>query len=202
MARTFGAAGTRAFWEKLPRRTKQLLLGAVAALALWLGLTAFVLPQRAARLLVDQELQTLRSGVETLRQQVAAQLGGARGEDTLRAEVTTTRDRLDEMLARVPEDRSLSSTLRDLTAPADGDGVAVVSITPQPPEKRGELLELPFTLELEGTYRALCRYLGRLERLPRLVSVQRVSLESPPAGKARDLRATIAAATYISGKNP
>jgi Tfp pilus assembly protein PilO len=166
-----------------------------------LGLVAFVLPRREARLQLEREIQALLPVTASLRQQIDALKIAARGEDALRRALAETRRQLEETLARVPDRRDLSSFLRNLTAPDAEDGIAFLSITPLTPETRGELQELPFTLELEGTYQSLTRYLTRLEALPRLVTVRSVTLGSV-TGKPVVLRASVAAATYVLGKNP
>jgi len=201
MAQRFSGATLLATWEKMPPRTRALLLGVVVAGVFWLGLTSIVLPRRAARLQLEEEIRTLAPITATLRQQIEALRIAARGEDALKSALSETRRQLEETLARVPDRRDLSSFLRNLTAPESEDGIVFRSITPLPMETRGELQELPFTLELEGTYRSLTSYLTRLESLPRLVTVRSVTL-----GGAADnpvaLRATITAATYALGKNP
>lgn len=201
MTQPSSGSALRSAWGKLPPRTRYLLLGVVVALVFWLGVAGFVLPQRAARLRLVEENGALLSGTAALRQQIEALRGTARGEEALQSAIADTRRQLEETLARVPDRRELSSFLRNLTAPEAQDGIAFVSITPLPPERRGELQELPFTLELEGTYQSLTRYLARLESLPRLVTVRRVTLGGA-AGTSVVLRASVAGATYVLGKNP
>lgn len=198
--KSFGAT-LGAAWGKLPPRTRLLLLGVVVAVVFWVGLIAFVLPRRAARFQAEEEIRALEPVTASLRQQLETLRGAARGEDALRRSLAETRRQLEETLARVPDRRDLSSFLRNLTAPETEDGIAFLSITPLTPEQQGELQELPFTLEIEGTYQSLTRYLARLETLPRLVTVRRVTL-SGAASKPYVLRATVAAATYVLGKNP
>ena len=188
-------------WGKVAPRTRSLLLGAIVAAVFWLGLVAFVLPRRAARLQLEQEIQALLPVTASLRQQIDALRNAARGEDALQRALAETRRQLEETLARVPDRRDISSFLRNLTAPEADDGIAFLSITPLTPEKRGELQELPFTLELEGTYQSLTRYLARLEALPRFVTVRRVTLGGT-AGEPVTLHASVSAATYVLGKNP
>lgn len=202
MNTTIAAGFSRAAWDKMSPRTRRLLLGIVASLLVWLGLVSFVSPQRAARLRVEDEVASMLPETEALRQQIAALQNGGRGEDALRDSLNALRAQVEETLASVPENRALSSSLQDLTAPEAGDEVDFLSITPLSAEQRGELMEVPFTIELKGTYRSVTRYLARIEALPRLVTVQRVTLESLPGGKYPELRASIAAATYTLGKNP
>jgi Tfp pilus assembly protein PilO len=201
MAQPFSGAALLAGWAKVPPRTRALLLGVVVVIVFWLGMILLVLPRRAARLQLEGETQALLPVTAALRQQIEALGVAVRGEDALQRALAETRRQLEETLARVPDRRDLSSFLRNLTAPETEDGIVFLSITPLPVQKRGELQELPFTLELEGTYQSLTRYLTRLEALPRLVTVQSVTLGSV-AGKPVVLRASIAAATYALGKNP
>ena len=201
MAQSNAGTVLLAGWGKVPARTRYLLFGAVVAIVFWLGLVVFVLPLRTARLQLEREIQALLPGTAALRQQIDALRIAARGEEALQRTLTETRRQLDETLARVPEHRELASFLRNLTAPESEDGITFIAITPRPPEKRGELQELPFTLELEGTYQSLTRYLGRLESLPRVVTISSVTL-SGAAGNPVALRASVAAATYVLGQNP
>jgi len=201
MSQPFSGAALLAAWGKVPPRTRSLLLGVIVAIVFWLGLMSMVLPRREARLQLEKEIQSLIPVTASLRQQIEALRIAARGEDALQRALAQSRRQLEETLARVPESRELSSFLRNLTAPESEDGIAFLSITPLPMQQRGELQELPFTLELEGTYQSLTRYLTRLEALPRLVSVRSVTLGGA-AGKPVVLRASIAAATYVLGRKP
>jgi len=201
MAQLSSVASLKPAWAKLPPRTRYLFLGVIVAVVFWLGLISFVLPQRAARLQLEAEIQSLLPVTAALRQQIDALMIAARGEESLNHALAATRRQLEETLARVPDRRDLASFLRNLTAPEVEDGIAFLSITPLPPEQQGELQELPFTLKLEGTYQSLTRYLTRLEALPRLVTIRRVSLESA-TGKPVALLASVTAATYVLGINP
>lgn len=201
MAQPFSGAGLHAAWGKIPPRTRFLLLGVIVAIVFWLGLVSLVLPRRAARLQLEEQIRALLPVTASLRQQIEALGIAARGEEALQRALAETRRQLEETLARVPDRRDLASFLRNLTAPEVEDGIVFLSITPLPPEQRGELQELPFTLELEGTYQSLTNYLTRLEALPRLVTVQSVTLVGAP-DKPVVLRASIAAATYVLGQTP
>lgn len=201
MAQSLSGASLRAAWGKVPPRTRFLLLGVVVAVVFWLGLISFVLPRRAARLQLETEIQGLLPGTTALRQQIEALKNTARGEDALQRALVETRRRLEETLARVPDHRDIATFLRNLTAPEADDGIAFLSITPLPAEKRGELQELPFTLEIEGTYQSLTHYLARIEALPRLVTVRRITL-GVLTGKPAALRASVTAATYVLGTSP
>lgn len=201
MAQPFSSAALLASWGKVPPRTRFLLLAVIVAVVFWLGLTSFVAPRRAARLQLEEQISVLVPVTASLRQQIEALRVAARGEEALQRALAETRRQLEETLAGVPDRRELSSFLRNLTAPESEDGIAFLSITPLPMEQRGELQELPFTLEIEGTYQSLTRYLGRLESLPRLVTVRSVTLGGVP-DKPVVLRASIAAATFVLGRNP
>ncbi|MHB8836171.1 MAG: type IV pilus inner membrane component PilO [Candidatus Methylomirabilia bacterium] len=201
MAQPFSGAAVLAAWGKVPPRTRVLLFAVLVALVFWLGLMVFVVPRRAARLQLEEQIGALVPVTASLRQQIDALRVAASGEDAVQRALAETRRQLEETLARVPDHRDLSSFLRNLTAPETEDGVAFLSITPLPAEPRGELQELPFTLELEGTYQSLTRYLTRLEALPRLVTVRSVTLGAA-SGKQFVLRASIVAATYVLGKSP
>lgn len=201
MAQPFSGAALLAAWGKVPPRTRFLLLGVIVAIVFWLGLMFFVLPRRAARLQLEEQIRVLVPVTASLRQQIEALGIAARGEEALQRALGETRRQLEETLARVPDRRELSSFLRNLTAPEAEDGIVFLSITPLPMEQRGELQSLPFTLELEGTYQSLTHYLTRLEALPRLVTIRSVTLVGAP-DKPVVLRASVAAATYVLGQNP
>lgn len=201
MPHHFSGASLRPAWAKVPPRTRYLLLGVVVAVVFWLGMIAVVLPRRAARLQLEQEIQALLPVTAALRQQIETLKNAVRGEDALRLALAETRRQLEETLARVPDRRELSSFLRNLTAPEAEDGIAFLSIVPLPPEKRGELQELPFTLKLEGTFQSLTRYLARLETLPRLVTIRGVTLGGT-AGTPLALQASVEASTFVLGNNP
>lgn len=194
------ASASRVSWVNLPRRTRFLLMGILFGILVWLGLVSFLLPRRAARMRLEAEVQGLAAANEVLRQQTDTLRNEAQGEEAMQRTLTEIRRRLEETLARLPEKPALSAFLRDLTAPEEGEGIVFLSITPRTLEKRGELLELPFNLELEGTYQALTRYVARLESLARLVTVRNVVL-SDAARKSQRLRASLAAATYVLGKD-
>lgn len=187
-----------AVWRGLPRRSRTLLAAVALAALAALALAHVVLPLREARRLEARQVGEMRTALETARAQLEALRGQIAGGAALGRELEDLRASLDAVLSRVPEGRSLSAFLRDLTTSRESAAVVMHSLVPKPPEQRGEFLELPFTLEVEGTYHALASYLAYLESSVRPVRIRTLSIRSQGDQKTT-LRVSLLGGTLVAG---
>ncbi|CAG1066281.1 hypothetical protein BAC1_01889 [uncultured bacterium] len=105
-------------------------------------------------------------------------------------------DRLKTINERLPSDRHISTLLADLSE--NGSGVRILSIKPLPPEDKGELARLPFQINMESGFVPLGFYIERIEKLPRLMVIDNVTIEPKEEG-SRMLNANIFLSAYVLG---
>jgi Tfp pilus assembly protein PilO len=66
-----------------------------------------------------------------------------------------------------------------------------------PPAERGELLEIPIEIAVSGEIRQLVDLLARLERIPKLLTVQDVKIRVVNVSQPKDLLATLTLSGFI-----
>jgi Tfp pilus assembly protein PilO len=96
-------------------------------------------------------------------------------------EIMTQRAALREI---VPDDQKLDEIRAMVNAAGRQTGVHVQAFEAQALLQRDFYVEIPFTLQADGTYDSLVSFFDRVAQSERIVSVSNFSL-GPPAGQAR-----------------
>lgn len=86
--------------------------------------------------------------------------------------------RLDAAYARIPEDTRTSYVLRDLEELAEKTGAVVSNVSFADAKTVGRFLEIPFSVNLTGTFDGVTRFVDELARLTRIVTVRSYRLAS------------------------
>lgn len=68
--------------------------------------------------------------------------------------------------------------LFDLHKVLDHLGIAVLGVSPQPPQRRNLSIETPYALEIECTSRQLAELVDKMEKSPRLISISAIELDN------------------------
>ena len=114
------------------------------------------------------------------------------------AEVAELERDLDLALRQLPNRKQFEDLLQDISTAGKKVGVAIKSIDRSKEVDRDFYAEVPFNLELEGTYHDLARFFEMVAALPRIVNVgalnidvgseTRVSTRLKVSGKATTFR--------------
>jgi type IV pilus assembly protein PilO len=102
-----------------------------------------------------------------------------------------------EALAQLPNRKQFEDLLQDITTVSKKVGVQIRSIERAPEVSRDFYAEVPFRLELEGSYHGLAMFFERLARLPRIVNMGTLKIRSlDDSGAGTTLRVEGQATTY------
>ncbi len=87
--------------------------------------------------------------------------------------------RLNSLKERLPSTKQISQLLAELSGERRGDKIKIRSIKPMAVEEKGELIRLPFQINLEAGFFSFGNYVERLENLERVMVIENFKLESP-----------------------
>jgi type IV pilus assembly protein PilO len=151
---------------------RALVLGLVASvvlLALWFVLLWGPLGGRLSKL-EDRE-----AAAETQNQELQLRLDRLRAAQDDAPALTAD---VDQLRRAIPDDPGLAQFLLDANDAASAAGVDFQSVSPSPPEASqvGGPPVIRLAINVSGTYFSIIDYLDRLEKLPRLVVVDNVTM--------------------------
>jgi Tfp pilus assembly protein PilO len=178
----------------LSRRERTLVaVGAIAA-GLVLGWMLVVQPL-TDRYHAAAELVPAREQLLARRQELVGR------KATLTAELEATAQRLEELSARFlpgPTPAVAASELQKLVKEVAGEAATEVrSERILSPVERGELLEIPIEIAVSGEIRQLVDLLSRLERIPKLLTVQDLKVRVVNVSQPKELLATLTLSGFI-----
>jgi type IV pilus assembly protein PilO len=78
---------------------------------------------------------------------------------------------LQKALKQLPDSKQFEDLLRDISTTGKQVGVRIKSIQREPEVPHDFYAEVPFRIEIEGTYHDLARFFERVGQLPRIVNV-------------------------------
>lgn len=173
-------------------RRRLFAAGVLAALAAAPAFrVAWVGPQRDLLAMRQAELAQRRAEVADARR-AAGRLPG------LEAEVERLGRRREALGQALPAPREASALLRRLQEVAARSGLTTETFALSAVEPREGFEEWPVQLELSGGFRGLTRFLDEVGRLPRLVTVDRMSVRAlAPGTRAATIAVTCTATTYV-----
>jgi len=123
--------------------------------------------ERTALTLRAQELQRELNNARSIASNVPA----------FEAEVAELERDLDLALTQLPNRKQFEDLLQDISTAGKKVGVAIKSIDRDKEVRRDFYAEVPFDLELEGSYHDLARFFEMVASLPRIVNVGGLNIE-------------------------
>ncbi len=111
------------------------------------------------------------------------------------------KSRLASLKERLPSTSQMLNLLNELSGEGSGEDVRIVSIKPLASENKGDLVRLPFQVNVESGFFSFGDYIERLENLERVMVIENFKIEaSAPAlsstGEAKTGR--LASQVYLS----
>jgi len=82
----------------------------------------------------------------------------------------------------VPDEQGTDELMRTVFADGESTGTQIRTFIPKPVAVKGEYVETPFSVRLDGTYYNLLSFFDRLAHEQRIMSVSALSLGSPEGG--------------------
>ncbi len=112
-------------------------------------------------------------------------------------EVEALESEFQSALSQLPNRKQFEDLLQDITTAGKKVGVQIKSIERLPEVQKDFYAEVPFQLELEGSYHGMAMFFERLARLPRIVNMGTLQIETvDESGDGATLRVRGEATTY------
>jgi type IV pilus assembly protein PilO len=153
--------------EKLARVPKPIQMAAVAGLIVVLGLAYYFTSYQT----VQAELVKTRAQSQELQRKLNKVRAVANNLSEFEQEVAGLERELELALKQLPNRKQFEDLLQDISTVGKKVGVQIKSIERQPEAVHDFYAEVPFKLEIEGTYHNIGRFFDRVAKLPRIVNV-------------------------------
>ena len=179
--------------EQLAKVPKQARLGIVLAIPLAVMAGYYFMSYQAANDRVNQvrsEAQQLQAKLNKVRV-VAQNLG------EFEQEVAELERELTRALKQLPNRKQFEDLLQDISTAGKKVGVSIKSIERAPEVKRNFYAEVPFKIELEGSFHNLTMFFERVSKLPRIVNIGALEVSvADENSKRTELRVKGTATTF------
>jgi len=145
---------------------------------------------------VTMEAQQRR--LATLRADIDKGLATARKLPEFRADVQSLTARLEGLKAVLPEEKEVADLLRRMQTLAVQSNLVIKGLKPGATVPKTLYAEIPYALEVEGTYHNLGLFFDRVSKFPRIINISAIDIK----GKERPepnatITASFVATTYI-----
>ena len=118
-----------------------------------------------------EKVDLLQGKVQQLERKLSSIRAVAANLDSFEKEVASLEAQFKRARRRLPEGKQFEDLLSDITTAGKKAGVRIKSIERQPEVPHDFYAEVPFRVELDGSYHDLARFFERVGNLPRIVNV-------------------------------
>jgi len=185
-------------FEKLAKMPRGARYGAVAAILALVGAGYyfFFFTDDAAK------LSAQLGRAEALQRKLTNVRAVANNVGEFEQEVAALERELDSALKQLPNRKQFEDLLQDITTAGKKVGVAIKSIERTREIPHDFYAEVPFKLELEGSYHDIAMFFERVAKLPRIVNIGAMRMQSHSDGDADTLLRVEGTATTFRFLNP
>lgn len=195
--------------KKLPPALKALIIGLVC---LVLGYFSFIFFVQGA---IDRH-SALSTKLTDLRQQIAEKEKTAAQMDRYVREVSEVRESFRTALLKLPNEREIPELLASIAGAGRNAGVDFITFEPKPPETRAAAPkppapttkqaasekfyeEIPFKVQLTGSFHNTLSFFEATARLPRIVNIEDIAMTDAKEvrGRGRVLKTSCTMRTYM-----
>lgn len=180
--------------ERLGKVPKSIRLAVVAGILLAIAGAYWQLSYKPVR----QETAQLVARAQELQRNLNSARAVASNIPAVEAEIADMERELELALKQLPNRKQFEDLLQDISTAGKKVGVAIKSIDRDKEVPRDFYAEVPFQLEIEGSYHDLARFFEMVASLPRIVNIgsldiqvakeSQTSTRLKVAGKARTYR--------------
>lgn len=164
--------------KNLPPYAKILLTSIPSLIIIIAVFIIFISPER-------KEIKALEVKIAAQENEIAKDLTKAEKLPELTLENERLRKRLDELKQQLPEEKEISTLLKQVSDLCIGSGLKVALWKPE--QKRthssGIVYEIPVKVELTGSYHSLGYFFSSLTKLSRIVNISDIKLSDPKPEK-------------------
>lgn len=149
----------------------------------------------------DKEIKRLNLEITKQENEIAKDQAKAAKLDILRKENERLQRRLDELKLQLPEEREVSGLLKQVSDLGIKSGLKIILWKPEQKKDHpsGIIYEIPFNVELSGSYHNLGVFFSSLTKLNRIVNIGDIKLTDPkPQKNEAVLKITFKATTFSS----
>ena len=152
-------------------------------------------------LILPKSKETARLGAEITKQenQIATDQVKASKLETLKAENEKLKKRLDELKLQLPEEKEVTSLLKQVSDQGIKAGLKIVSWKPEPKKDHpsGIIYEIPVSVELSGPFHNLGIFFSSLTKLNRIVNISDIKItDAKPQRNEAILKISFKATTF------
>lgn len=195
--------------KKLPPAAKALVIGLVCLI---LGYLSFILFVQGV---IDRH-SALGTKLTDLRQQIAEKEKTAAQMDRVVREVSEARESFRTALLKLPNEREIPELLASIAGAGRNAGVDFITFEPKPPETRPAAPkppapttkqaasekfyeEIPFRVQLTGSFHNTLSFFEATARLPRIVTIEDIAMADAKEvrGRGRVLKTSCTMKTYM-----
>ena len=129
----------------------------------------------------QKEIKALEAKIDAQNNEIATSQAKAAKLDILKQENERLIKRINELKEQLPEEKEISSLLKQVSDLGIAAGLNIKSWKPGPKTTHpsGIVYEIPVSVDVEGTYHNLGYFLSSLTRLNRIVNISNMKLSSP-----------------------
>lgn len=180
--------------KNLPIYLKAIIAVLPAVIILVAGMVLFVSPQQ-------KEIKDLDAKIDDQNNKIATGQAKAARLDTLKQENEKLLNRLNELKEQLPEEKEISSLLKQISDLSISAGLEIKSWKPgaRKIHSSGIVSEIPVAVSAGGTYHDFAGFLSSLTKLNRIVNITDIKLGSPtPTKGMANLQISFTATTFSS----
>jgi len=159
---------------KLPKWAQILIAVLPSIIIIVVVLFVFIMPK-------NKEIEKLRQDVAKQEAEIAKSQSMVARLDELKAENERLKKKLKELEDQLPEEREISSLLKQVSDLGLEAGLKILSWKPGTKRNHpsGIVYEIPVSVTMNGTYHRLGQFFASLTRLNRIVNISDIKLSSP-----------------------
>lgn len=146
-----------------------------------------------------KEIQRLNGEITKQENEIAIDQVKAARLSTLKVENEKKKRRLDELKLQLPEEKEVSTLLKQVSDLGIKAGLKIVSWKPETRREHssGTIYEIPVAVEMSGSYHSLGTFFSSLTKLSRIVNISDIRIGEPhPQRKEAIDRITFRATTF------
>ena len=147
----------------------------------------------------QKEIKALDAKIDVQNNEIAASQAKVAKLEILKQENERLIKRINELKEQLPEEKEISSLLKQVSDLGIAAGLNIKSWKPgsKTTHPSGIVYEIPVSVDVEGTYHNLGYFLSSLTRLNRIVNISNMKLGSPKLVKSENLlSASFKASTF------
>jgi len=146
-----------------------------------------------------KQIKILETKIDKQNNEIAASQAKAAKLEMLKMENDRLVARITELKEQLPEEKEISSLLKQVSDMGISAGLEIKSWKPSPKvtHPSGIVYEIPVSVSVEGTYHNLGYFLSSLTRLNRIVNIKDMKLGSPKRERSESmLQVSFKASTF------